>query len=750
MRSRTIAPPMIINNRRSMKKQLSILYLLMFPLIIEAAYAQTIRPDLTASRLSGAAPLAVFFESTATTCGPNCNAFHDLLHEWNFGDPQSGTWEFSGKSKNTAFGPTTAHVFDKPGSYTVTVTITSADNQTVSRNVVINVQDPNAVWAGNATRCFSNNSDFTACPANAIHVTTGSLTEASSQCNGGNRCLFRRGHVFTGRLRVGGETGLVGAFGAGTQPAIFPASNDGEGVSVNGGSRDWRIMEIRVGDTASPAGQVVGVSGRVEELLIYRTSNLPNGISSGLIFSYSLLSQRGEALHDGFYVVENRFTNVGHNGNNGMFIATGHLAILGNFIDNIINRAEHVIRIQHGEVGVVSHNNLGRQNVAKGVLTIRSADQNATCSAACGQPTRDFTISDNTLRAGLGGVTMNFVARNKSTETSAGENFLVERNFIMRDPRSDAAVQVGIQSGNVTGATIRNNIILMNGWAFYRGMELGGSNVRAYNNSCFTADNPSTTVHCSRFGANNFNNLVYTPNTNNTSVVSGGDLGGNIIASRNPFIAADPSGPEDFLLRDGSEAIGVAINQAPINPVDFFLRRGATLKTPDSGAVRYDGMNPGPEPTPGPGPAPPPPPPPTQTDLVVAKLVAYRVDTDQVIYDPFTGGQDQPLSLDPGFALCAVVEGEDEVGSVRFILDDEITGTEQIFPYCQNDEDRDYRQYEEITAPGNYLLNSVTPYTERLAQGLAGQSLDNIQLVVTAGDNSPTRPNPPQLISVDP
>ena len=150
-----------------------------------------------------------------------------------------------------------------------------------------------------------------------------------------------------------------------------------------------------------------------------------------------------------------------------------------------------------------------------------------------------------------------------------------------------------------------------------------------------------------------------------------------------------------------------------------------------------------------PNPAPPPPPPPEGTDLAIAKLVAYRVDTDEAIYDPFTGGPDQPLNLDPGFAICAEVSGNDPVGSVQFVLDGQVAGTENIFPYCQNDEGGDFRQFQKITAAGSYILDSVTPYTGAKATGMAGGALENIELVVVP-TQSMRMPKPPVLLSVDP
>ena len=700
------------------------------------AVAQNINPQLTSSRTSGAAPLAVFFAGTGTTCGGNCNAFHDLFYEWEFGDPQSGNWSITGKPKNTAFGPTTAHVFDRPGNYTVRMTVTSAGGTQVSRTVTINVQNPDTVWAGIKTKCFSSGNNFNGCPAGAEHINSNSLTTASNNCGGGSRCLFRGGETFNGSFRLSGSNAMVASYGNGK--AKF--STQGKAFDIDGGASDWRMMDIEVVGNSTKETSVLSSRGRPTRILIYKTSAVPGTLHSGVGLSGTLYDSRDEDIADEIYVVENTWRDFGFgSGGNIGFIAAGHLAILGNFLEDSTG-GEHIIRVQHGEVGVVSHNNFGRQAVTKGLLSLRSRDQNDSCSAGCGRAAREFTVSDNIFRGASDGGGVSVVGQNKSTETSRGRDFLIERNFFMQHPQASGAVQLAVNTQNdLTNVTVRNNIVVMKDWLSYRGLDLrGGVNVRAYNNSCYTPDNPSLEVRCVRGADSTYNNLLYAPNADNKVVVTDSDLGGNILASSNPFIINNPNVPEDFVLRNNSEAAGAATNQAPINPVDFFLGRIAGLTAIDAGAIQLDA-----------GAPPPPPPPPEGTDLAIAKLVAYRVDTDEIIYDPFVGGVEQPLSLDPGFALCAEVDGNDPVGSVKFILEGLSTGTEQIFPYCQNDENGDFRQYEEITAVGTYFLNSVTPYTGANATGVAGIALENIELVVIP-TQSLRIPKPPQLLSVDP
>jgi PKD repeat protein len=106
------------------------------------------------------APLYVHFDATASTSSnPQAKPFFDMLYEWDFGDPQSGNWATDGRSRNKAFGGVAAHVYERPGTYTVALTVTDTNGakQTATRTIV--VDDPDLVWAGN-TACVSSSGNF--------------------------------------------------------------------------------------------------------------------------------------------------------------------------------------------------------------------------------------------------------------------------------------------------------------------------------------------------------------------------------------------------------------------------------------------------------------------------------------------------------------------------------------------------------------------------------------------------------------
>ena len=120
---------------------------------------------INASRTSGVAPLAVMFDAMDATDPSYRREFHSLHYEWTFDDPSSGTWSYSGKSRNQAIGPLAGHLFTRPGTYRVTLTVTNPAGQAATAAVTINVQDPATAYAGTRTTCVSSRGNFSGCPA---------------------------------------------------------------------------------------------------------------------------------------------------------------------------------------------------------------------------------------------------------------------------------------------------------------------------------------------------------------------------------------------------------------------------------------------------------------------------------------------------------------------------------------------------------------------------------------------------------
>ncbi|RLD03823.1 MAG: hypothetical protein DRI65_12075, partial [Chloroflexota bacterium] len=155
-----------------------------------------ITPRIDASRVSGVAPLSVFFDASDTTSTATGKPFHEVHYAWDFGDTNAGNWQYGNlgrKDKNLASGPIAAHVFETPGTYTVRLTTKGLDGVTVSKSISVTVQNPDSVFSGNNTICFSSTGNYTSCPGGAQHITTSSFQNAMDYATAGKRLLFRRG-----------------------------------------------------------------------------------------------------------------------------------------------------------------------------------------------------------------------------------------------------------------------------------------------------------------------------------------------------------------------------------------------------------------------------------------------------------------------------------------------------------------------------------------------------------------------------
>ena len=238
------------------------------------------------------APLYVHFDATATTSSlSGDDPFMDLFYEWDFGDPQSGNWATNGLPRNKAFGGVAAHVYERPGSYTVTLTVSdrTGAKQTTTRTVV--VDNPDQFWA-TTTACVSSSGNFAGCPASGAALLTSSDFTAAMQnrVNAGfRRILFRRGERFVANscwFTPNQRTeALVSAFGTGAQPVIeISPSNTNCAITLAGSSVNsatsggWRFVDLRISSpSATNPARGIATSFIFDDLLLYKMDIGPTG-----------------------------------------------------------------------------------------------------------------------------------------------------------------------------------------------------------------------------------------------------------------------------------------------------------------------------------------------------------------------------------------------------------------------------------------------------------------------------------------
>ena len=215
------------------------------------------------SRISGVAPLYVNIDATGTTSTLSTNAAHELYFATDFGDPSAGTWtngvQSAGlTSKNLGIGPVTGHVYETPGTYTVTTVITDGVN-TEERTNTITVTDPNTVYAGTNTICISHSGNFTGAPSGATQITAGS-TDMYAAWNthkaSNKRILFCKADSWTASATVsldgytgvffgGYGTGVAHSFASGTLALVTPDTGI-TNLFQGGGSTDCKICNFKV------------------------------------------------------------------------------------------------------------------------------------------------------------------------------------------------------------------------------------------------------------------------------------------------------------------------------------------------------------------------------------------------------------------------------------------------------------------------------------------------------------------------
>lgn len=402
---------------------------------------------LSTSRLTGAAPLSVFFDATSTTATATTRPFHELEYRWNFGDglAGAGNWTYGsrGASRAEAIGPVAAHVFEIPGTYNVCLSVTDGTN-TSEGGVTITVLDPDIVFAAN-TVCASTSGNFGDCPAGALQVTTSDFDQVVNTTAGSGatrkRILFRRGETFlqsaSANLSSSGP-GILGAFGPGTvRPVVTGATTK---LVVGGGGNnafgDWRIVDLDF-DGVSRTVSTLGVfpAGAARQLtfwnLIFR--NLDVGVNLSFLAPLDAINA-GAAnvpLWNEWTIGETVFST---NRDYGFIGAFDRSAILGSLV--IGQQLQHAVRIVQGRKFVISNNELVGTSSGN-ALTVRGIAWDV--SNRTGGSPNGFTvphnsysehgvISDNRLIGGAGASTFTFDSDGASIPRL--KDHIFERNWV--------------------------------------------------------------------------------------------------------------------------------------------------------------------------------------------------------------------------------------------------------------------------------------------------------------------------------
>ncbi len=320
--------------------------------------SQSVVAQLDATRISGTAPLAVQFDASGTTSSLGSQLpFHHVRYAFSFGDDRGQTWPASGLSKNVqSGGPLAAHVYDLPGTYEVRVRATDQAGGYSERTVTVQVQDPNAVYAGIATICVSAASNFSGCPSGASRVTSLPGTSTYS----GRRVLLRRGETFgTIEIPHGSQNVQIGAFGSGALPRVSSVLVGTVSPSSSSFPRDITVMDLNI---LQRFEQFVTMS----RLLLYRnTFQAPTGeyipaqinIASSLayIVQHHTLPANQYYQPRELFVVENQVRGSLSNPMMNMAGEGSRFVVMGN---DMGTAQQHTVRIWGMYKGFIAHNAL--------------------------------------------------------------------------------------------------------------------------------------------------------------------------------------------------------------------------------------------------------------------------------------------------------------------------------------------------------------------------------------------------------
>jgi hypothetical protein len=561
--------------------------------------------------VSGVAPLAVFFDATGTTAAATTRPFHDLEYQWDFGDAGSGSWtstpNMPNLSRNAAMGPVAAHVYESAGTYTVSLTAFDGTN-TATTSVEITVQDPDVVFAGSDTRCFSNTNNFAGCPAGATPVANStSFAAVTAQAAPGRRLLLQRGGAWTGGGTLDKDgPGIVGAYGSGARPIITVSGTDAAALQLSSGVtptiNDWRVMDLEINGSNAQTYGIRAVGG-INQVTILRV-NIHN-TWFGLEFSHFVLDFLnafgfpGHTLWDQLAIVDSNVNTIVNSGY-GAFLSGQRMSILGNTMSDS-TAGQHILRIAHASKAVISHNALSNPHDTKQSIKFHAAEWQGGGVAdpgATGHFSEQVVLSDNKLMGGTSGNVWTVgLGPDNPDDDQRMRDFIIERNWFssVGFPAQSAALVIwGVQD-----FTVRNNLFDLTGASaghtgaavFRRGVEPNPLRVSFLNNTFYSNDGGSDFLAisfdstCQNSVARN--NLAYAPNHSSPVVLSNSGVG--TVASNNStntqakssspgFVVGSPSVPANFSLQTGSYARNAG-GSVPVFSDLFRVRR------PQGGAI---------------------------------------------------------------------------------------------------------------------------------------------------------------------
>jgi hypothetical protein len=340
--------------------------------------------NISTSRISGVAPLSVFFDATGTTgiadteffepdSGSVNGSYMDATFHWNFDFTNVDTEA----NYRTGSGFVAAHVFENPGNYTVRLDVYDNTGYIGFKTVAIQVTEFSGTTYYVADDGHDTNNDGLSTTAPFLTVAKG-----LSMLGTNVRVLFKNGDTFTitAQVTVSTKTGpaIVGAYSdpadpSTDEPIIHITAEDTSYTTIYfSACSDIRIMNLEqsaLGESSTdprhPSGFSFDNSSR--NMLKYRTVEHDNGGMS--------MSPSGQYN----VVQECEYYNTTQTGYTSP--TNDYNALIGNYVHhkNTVDthNKEHIFRMQGGSNYYIAHNIFGPDILVDyDALTIRGNSYN--------------------------------------------------------------------------------------------------------------------------------------------------------------------------------------------------------------------------------------------------------------------------------------------------------------------------------------------------------------------------------------
>lgn len=377
------------------------------------------RPDDGVSNPSmWAAPCAVVFSATDTVDTATTNEFRNCLFIWDYGDDTGEFWEYGARpgtqSKNSSQGAIGGHVYMNPGEYTITLHVLDSygNYNRVTQNIT--VTDPDTVFSGTDTICFSNTDDFTGAPAGCVEVITDSYDTAwgyLSNLASGKRLLFKRDHTFTVSGVRASYRGLknihLGDFGSGEKPSIvYGGSGAGNYIFSCNDNDETPMDNISIYNLSvlNPDEYTARIGFGGNRISAVANNIHPFGRFSCLYCDFDKITPGGASSYGNAFVgctAINNNMGVYSNGLNQFFGSNLVMSMfVGNHYDNQYS-GEHVVRIQGGGSLYIDSNDFLNPSDTKHCFALRGS-----VVAVGTSPTYDTWEADTTYSSSSATVVM--------------------------------------------------------------------------------------------------------------------------------------------------------------------------------------------------------------------------------------------------------------------------------------------------------------------------------------------------------